>query len=467
MNVLYLNTHDIGRYISAYGYQVATPNLMELARDGALFRNVHCAHPTCSPSRGALLTGQYPHTNGLTGLSHRGFEITDKSHHLASYLREQGYQTALAGVQHEIRLRQETLLGYEIVLNPERYYEKGHRQEEFLTLQDEMATEAAVAFINSRAAEDPPFYLAVGFGCTHREYPDLPADDTADYIKPPEWMPDTPQTRIDMARLRIAIEQMDEYCGQILQALKTSGQYDDTVILFTTDHGLPFPKAKCTLYDDGTGVAMILRVPGMGVKPLISDALLSQVDVYPTLCELLGLPMPKWLQGQSFVPVLTGAATEIREAVYAEIDYHIAYEPVRSVRSKRYKYIRHYLTEFPYPIPCHIDDSLSKEVFHDGNAFAEKIPAEELYDLLLDPQERNNLAGRKEWQQEQRQMQTYLEAWQQETKDPLLLDGTLMLPVGAIASTPDSYSTSTQVILPECRPYLAGLKDVLQNNINE
>lgn len=465
MNLLYLNTHDIGRYLNIYGYDVETPNLNQLAKDGMLLRNMHCASPTCSPSRGVLLTGQYPHNNGLIGLAHRGFDITDKKKHLAAFLSQHGYETVLAGVQHEIRARSESALGYEKVLNPEAYYQKGIRQEEFLTMQDEMASEAAVIYLQSRKKTDRPFYLAVGYGCTHREYPDLPQGYNCSYIMPPKGIPDLDGARQDMARLKIAIERMDGYCGKIIETLKATGEYENTVIVFTTDHGLPVPKAKCTLYDDGTGVAMMVRAPGVTKAFQSSDALLSQIDLYPTLCELLSLPQPEWLQGISFLPVLNQTVTEVRNEIYGEINYHIACEPVRAVRTSRYKYIRHYLAEYPNQIPCHIDDSEPKEIFHQAGIFEQKLPMEELYDLVGDPQERNNLAECQEFLEQKKEMQDLLLEWQRETRDPLAETKTVCLPVGAIASTPDSYSTKTQVILPECRQYLGALKEVLQNNI--
>ena len=465
MNLLYLNTHDIGRYLNIYGYDVETPNLNQLAKEGMLLRNMHCASPTCSPSRGVLLTGQYPHNNGLIGLAHRGFDITDKKKHLAAFLSQQGYETVLAGVQHEIRSRSESALGYEKVLNPEAYYQKGIRQEEFLTMQDEMAAEVAVLYLKSREKTDRPFYLAVGYGCTHREYPDLPQGYNCSYIMPPKGIPDQAGARQDMARLKIAIERLDRYCGKIIDTLKAIGEYENTVIVFTTDHGLPVPKAKCTLYDDGTGVAMMIKAPGVTKAFQSSDALLSQIDFYPTICELLSLPQPEWLQGVSFLPVLNQTASEVRNAIYGEINYHIACEPVRAVRTSRYKYIRHYLAEYPYQIPCHIDDSEPKEIFHQAGIFDQKLPMEELYDLVGDPQERDNLADCPEFQKQKKEMQNLLLEWQRETRDPLAETGTVCLPEGAIASTPDSYSTKTQVILPECRQYLGALKEILQNNI--
>ena len=103
-NILYIHTHDTGRFTSVYGKNVPTPHVKAFAEDALAFRSAFCASPTCSPSRGALLTGRYPHENGLIGLAHRGFSITDKSWHLASFLRENGFETVLCGVQHEEKM---------------------------------------------------------------------------------------------------------------------------------------------------------------------------------------------------------------------------------------------------------------------------------------------------------------------------------------------------------------------------
>ena len=181
MNVLYLNTHDIGRYLQTYGYPVHTPNLLQLSREGMAFTQMYCASPTCSPSRGALLTGQYPHNNGLIGLSHRGFQVNGK-HHLANYLKSQGYETVLSGVQHEVKLHEEACLGYEKCLNPEHYYRKDLPQSELYTWQDELAAQNAISYLKQRKKTDRPFFLAVGFGCTHREYPKVPDDYEVDYV---------------------------------------------------------------------------------------------------------------------------------------------------------------------------------------------------------------------------------------------------------------------------------------------
>ena len=465
MNVLYLNTHDIGRYLQTYGYPVETPNLLSLAREGMAFRNMYSASPTCSPSRGALLTGQYPHRNGLIGLSHRGFCI-DGSHHLVKFLKDNGYETVLSGVQHEVRLHEEDTLGYERCLNPPEYYRSDMPQCDLYTWQDELAAGNAVDYLRNRNRDGKPFFLAVGFGSTHREYPRIPEDYEVDYVQVPKAIPDLSESRKDMAGMLISVNTVDRLCGNILTALKETGEYDNTLILFTTDHGLPFPMMKCTLYDDGTGVAFLLRYPGMPKAHTVSDALLSHVDVFPTVCEILGLEKPEWLQGMSFLPVVRGECGEIQEDIFAEINYHVAYEPVRSVRTGRYKYIKRWENGYEKHPPTHMDDSLSKEVFHQSGYFEKEMAEEELYDLMIDPQERDNLAGQEGYRAVLQDMKGRLEAWQQRTGDPLYSKGKVDLPEGAICCTQDSYSTKTQIMLPECRKYVDGLRGVLQNKID-
>lgn len=464
MNVLYLNTHDIGRYLQTYGYPVYTPNLLELSRDGMAFSQMYCASPTCSPSRGVLLTGQYAHNNGLIGLSHRGFQI-DGSHHLAHYLKSQGYETALAGIQHEVMLHEETFIGYEQCLNPPEYYRNDMPKCDLYTWQDELAANSTISYLKNRKTDGKPFFLAVGFGCTHREYPRVPDDYEVDYVQVPKPIPSLPETRRDMAGMLIAVETMDRLCGDIIRALKEIGEYENTLILFTTDHGLPFPMMKCKLYDDGTGVSFLLRYPGMKKKHGFSDALLSQVDVFPTLCDILGLEKPDWLQGRSFLSIIEGKQEEIREEVFAEVNYHVAYEPLRSVRTKRCKYIFKGDNGYKKSPPTHVDDSLSKETFREYGYFEEAAQEEELYDLMLDPQERNNLADNPEYREILDDMRNRMYEWQKETADPLLVKKKVELPEGAICCTSDSYGLNEQVILPECREYLEKLRGVLQNRI--
>ena len=464
MNILYLNTHDIGRVLSVYGQAAETPHLARLAEDCAVFTQCHCASPTCSPSRGALLTGQYPHSNGLIGLSHRGFEING-GHHLAAFLRGHGYETVLSGVQHETVRGREDTIGYERSLNGDEYFDIPLPECEKLTLQDQMAARNAAEYLRARREDDRPFFLAVGFGCTHRAYPKVGEEADERYVRVPPHLPSTKETRRDMAAMHLALRTMDACCGEVLDALRESGQYGSTLVIFTTDHGLPMPRMKCCMYDAGTGVALMMKIPGLSQAAGLQHALVSQVDVFPTICEALGLSAPGWLEGVSLMPLLRNEAEQVRQAVYAEINYHVAYQPVRSVRTGRWKLICRGEDGYDRFPPANVDDSAFKELWNSLGYFRRDLPRWELYDLLLDPQELVNLADEPEYAGTLRDMQEMLLSWQRETHDPLLEEGRVALPPRAICSTPDSYSTKSQVILPECRHNLEALRGVLQNVI--
>src|SRR5882757_727342 len=154
LNILYLHSHDSGRYLSPYGYPVPTPNLRRLASEGVIFRRAFSAAPTCSPSRASLLTGQCAHQNGMLGLAHRGFSMTDYRRHIVHTLRDAGYRSVLAGLQH-VAARPEQI-GYDEILHP-------------ATTQAVDVAPQAVAFLNTKPAG--PFFLFFELFGAHREYP--------------------------------------------------------------------------------------------------------------------------------------------------------------------------------------------------------------------------------------------------------------------------------------------------------
>ena len=139
-NILYIHSHDTGRYIQPYGHAVETPNLQHLAEQGVLFRQAFCANPTCSPSRAALLTGRWPHNNGMIGLAHRGSRLNDYSQHLARFLKTQGYETALAGVQHEAH-GDLKVLGYDHLLDREQAPPPALWHDEFVARRERLERE--------------------------------------------------------------------------------------------------------------------------------------------------------------------------------------------------------------------------------------------------------------------------------------------------------------------------------------
>lgn len=404
-NILYLHSHDTGRYIQPYGYAVATPRLQRFAEEGVLYRQAFCAGPTCSPSRAALLTGTYAHRNGMLGLAHRGARLTDYRWHLANFLRSHGYTTALSGVQHEAAGALTKELGYEVLHH---------------TMEAGEISRQAAAFL--QRPHDRPFFLSCGFFLTHRTGKGVqwhngaasPAGDPR-YVRVPAPLPDTPEIRRDFADFAVSAGRLDAAMGTVLDALDQSGLAGNTLVIVTTDHGIAFPLMKCNLTDHGTGVMLMLRGPGGFADGQVVDALVSHVDLFPTICEVAGLTPPPWLQG---VPL-----SQQRDEVFAEVNWHAALEPMRSVRTARYKYIRRYAPR-PGPVLPNCDDSPSKNALRAAGWDTQPAPPEALYDLVFDPNESCNRAGDPQCATVLQDMRARLDRWMRETHDPLLT-GTL------------------------------------------
>jgi arylsulfatase A-like enzyme len=403
---------------------VDTPNYQRLAEEGVLFRQAFSAAPTCSPSRAALLTGQAPHSAGLIGLAHRGFRLNDPTQHLATTLRDHGYHTVLAGVQHVTTADPRSLGFDEVRSGPDR--------------DPEVISSAAVAAIR-QAADDSsaPFFLDVGFNETHRPFPDID-DADARYVRPPAPFPDTPETRRDMAAYKVEVERLDAAVGRVLDALDETGLAANTLVICTTDHGLAFPAMKCNLTDHGTGVLLILRGPAPFSGGRVSDALVSQIDLYPTLCDMLGIEPPTWLQGRSLLPHLRGEMDVVNEAIFSEVTYHAAYEPQRAVRTDRWTYIRRFDAQGT-PVLPNCDESPTRDLWLAHDWERRPIATEQLYDVIFDPNQANNVATNPDLAPVLDDLRHRLRAWMSATDDPLLA-GPVPLPPGAMANPPHGRS---------------------------
>ncbi len=426
-NVLYLHSHDTGKFIQPYGHTCVTPNLERFASQGVLFRNAFCAAPTCSPSRAALLTGEYPHNTGMLGLAHRGWKLNDYTHHLARTLRTAGYQSVLAGVQHIFDWNSKVPAWKAI----------GYDRE--LPTTDEDRADVAAQFL--RSSPKQPFFLDIGFNLTHRPFPAPASDDpTTDPRRaiPPAFLPDDLPTRQDMAAFNTAVRQLDEQYGKILRALDDAQLADNTLVICTTDHGIPFPFAKCNLTDAGIGVMLIIRGPGAFTGGKTIDAMVSHLDIFPTLCDLLAIPRPSWLVGESLLPLVDGSADSIHDELFAEVTFHAAYEPQRSVRTSRYKYIRRF-DDRTRPVLPNCDDGPSKIALLESGFADAPRPQEMLFDLESDPHEQRNLIADDAMQAVASDLRNRLTRWMRKTNDPLL-NGPVPPPSGAILNSPDALS---------------------------
>jgi arylsulfatase A-like enzyme len=413
-NILYIHSHDTGRFVQPYGFQVPTPNIQMLADQGVLFRRAFCAAPTCSGSRASLLTGQHCHNNGMLGLAHRGWALNDYGRHWVHALRPAGYRSTLIGEQH-ISV-DPGVIGYDEILSID-----SHHAENVAPL-----TIAAL----SEAPTDP-WFMSVGFFETHRDFHAPTSVRDTLYSLPPENLPDVVATREDIASFKASARSLDQGIGAVLHALHDLGLVEQTLVICTTDHGVAFPGAKATLYDRGIGVMMIVRGPGFGGGKVV-DAPVSHLDVYPTLCELAGVDPPAWLQGSSLMPLVRGEVERLHEAIFAEVTFHAAYEPQRAVRTERWKYIRRF-DDYRFPVLANCDDSASKDLLVAAGWGEREVPRERLYDLLLDPAEGNDLAADPAFAEQLGEMRDRLESWMRETDDPLLA-GPVPPPPGALVN---------------------------------
>lgn len=432
-NILYIHSHDTGRYIQPYGYQAPTPNLQRLAEAGILFRQAFCAAPTCSPSRAAMLTGQSAHNSGMLGLAHRGFSLKDVKQHLQYTLKKHGYYTVLAGLQH--------ITDFEGTEWKTLLYDTGLDD---IPAEDEIGRTDRYATTHLRAAKflegDPPepFFLNVGFIETHRPFYD-PKLDEAPYTQPPRPLPDAPPIREDMSAYNETTKIYDRKVGVVLDALENSGLAERTLVICTTDHGIPFPLMKCNLTDHGAGVLMILKDQGLFSGGKAVDALVSQIDLFPTLCDYLGMDPPEWLQGRSLLPILRGDKEEVNEQVFAEVNFHAAYEPQRMVRTKHWKYIRRFGQRRCPTLP-NIDDGPSKSYLLAHGFREHPLEEEMLFDLVFDPNETNNLAQDPGHQATITDLRRRLQGWMEDTQDPLLTQEILPFPEGAMVNDPNAES---------------------------
>ncbi len=422
-NILVFIPHDLGVHLGCYGHaSVQSPRLDRLAAQGVRFANCFTPAPECTPSRGCLMTGLYPHQNGLVGLSNFGWNLRPEAPHLAARLAEAGYATHLFGFQHEVHGA------------PERLgYQQTHSQEKGGFHVDRVCN-ALAAFLQSSEAQQKPWFAYAGFKHVHRPW----SDDTSfapDEMDVPAYLPDTPAIREDLTHFHQDILDMDTAIGRALDALHTNGLDANTWVLFTTDHGAAFPGAKATLYDPGVHVSLILRRPGQGRGGRTVDDLISNLDVTPTLLEAAGIEVPATLAGQSFLPLLDGRPYTPRDQVCGALFYDVAYDPMHYVRTATHKYIRSFavtpedaagadpevLSTFAAGRWVRVDDFdvLTSPAWQALKGPSSKPPREELYDLVRDPLERTNLADEPASQAVLDELRMRMERMMQETASPL------------------------------------------------
>jgi arylsulfatase A-like enzyme len=359
------------------------------------------------------------------GLCHANFawDLNPDERHLAQILRDAGYATAAVGVIHETASGAERC-GYERYLRP---------------ASAAPATDAAIELVREFASKPgKPFFLCVGFIEPHRiSYPApnwpgglagdasfpgpaLKPDDSLGVQVPP-YLRDTDGTRRELAGLQGGIRHVDTQVGRILAALRESGLESETLFIFTTDHGIAMPRAKCGLYEPGVQVALLMRLPSRegwhGGR--VRDEMITNIDYLPTLLDLVGVPIPTNVQGRSFAALLDGRAYQPRQEIFTELTYHDYYDPRRAIRTETHKLIVNFTTA-----PAFMDPSQSwrpqSDVATPRNHAMAYHPDVELYDLTKDPWEQKDVAQQAQYAAVRRELLKRLHQHLVETKDPIL-----------------------------------------------
>lgn len=401
-NILVFVADDAGwRDFGTYGNEsIQTPNIDALAEGGLQFEQAFLTTAQCSPSRISILTGLYPHATGAEDLH---MPLPEGSRILPGYLSDKGYYAGHMKKKH---------------YGP-------HADAQFDWYSQDLS-EAFPKFLDS--AEDSPFFLWVGFVDPHRPYGNAPAKHTPEDVIVPPYLADTPETRADIARYYDEIGRMDGQIGQFLQELERRKQRDNTLVIFLSDNGAPFPRAKGTVYDAGVKTPLIINWPNRIEAGSRYSGLTSVVDLAPTLLDLVDHPVPDTMQGESMLPVFFDQSVPGREFVFSERNWHDADEHIRSLRTDRYKLIQNAYIHLPHGTPADIGGSASfrsliqrknEGTLTDAQAqlFTVPRPRIELYDLKEDPWEINNVAAHPDYWQKARELAKVLDGWIEETGD--------------------------------------------------
>lgn len=378
---------------------VRTPHLNRLAANGIRFNRAYVAAPSCSPSRCSILTSRYPHNletaAELHGALPGGVPL------FPQLLRESGYTTLHAGKAHFGTFADN---GVQRVVGPAREaFDLSGDGEPVPGRGGHGGEEKWLDRLRGRP-KDRPFFAWFASHDAHRIWD---ADEFAGMHKPedvtvPPSLLDTPETRADLACYYDEIARLDHHVGLVLDELERQGVLEETVVIFLADHGRPFPRAKTHLYEEGIRTPLIVRLPGRPHAGAVSEALVSTIDLAPTLLELAGVSAPSAFQGVSLAPVFHDPAAKVRDFVFAEQNWHNFPAHVRVVRHEGFAYLRNAWPERLLPGASDTFYNPSAEALKaahaaggltpiQANVFQQPRPREELYDLTNDPDQGRNL----------------------------------------------------------------------------
>ena len=436
-NVLLILSDDHSvPYLGIYGNpDLKTPRLDRLARRGVLFHRAYTAAPQCVPSRATILSGR----NVLDiEMSRFSAPLPREVPTIPEWLDSANYYTGICGRHYHLdgSARQApktitTLEKYDLVTFPDRvdFLQKGTDDEvlgQFQSFLDEVP-------------DGNPFFMWMNFSDPHRRFTADAYEPNPAHLRLPGGMPDTEEVRRDLAQHYGEIMRLDEHVGEVLDELKRHGQAENTIVIFMGDNGAALLRGKGTLYDMGIHVPLIVAGPGIEAG-IATDALVSGVDIAPTILALAGMTVPDEMTGKSFLPALKGEAYTGLEYVFATrvphssgLPEHTGYFDLsRTVFDSRYKLIYNAVWQLPYtPVdfwrhPMWADLQVKNEAGELEEKYAQAFFAEprsmfELYDHEKDPYELRNLAGDSAYATVEQRLKEELHEWMMLNQDYLPL----------------------------------------------
>ncbi|WP_341938875.1 sulfatase family protein [Marinimicrobium sp. C2-29] len=402
-NILVFVADDAGfRHFGCYGNEnIKTPNIDRLAAGGLTADNAQLTSSQCSPSRISLMTGRYPHETETEDLH---MPLKEGHTIVPGWLQEQGYFTGHMQKTHYGPAADAQFQWYDPELDK------------------------LPAFIDS--AGNKPFFMWVAFDDPHRPYQANTIAEPHDpgKIKLAPWLADTPETRQDVAYYYDEIARLDGVVGRMMRTLEERNLVEDTLVMFLSDNGSPFPREKGTLYDSGVKTPFIFHWPGKIAVGKRTSALISATDFAPTCLAVAGMELPSILSGQSLLPGLLGDHDFGRKAAFSVRNWHDTDEHIRSIRSDRYRLIHNAYIYLPFGSPADVSESPSwRALYHrkeEGKLTPEQAllfqsprPEIEFYDLQEDPWELNNLAANPDYRDLLRDHFRQLAQWREDTND--------------------------------------------------
>jgi arylsulfatase A-like enzyme len=427
-NILWISCEDISSHLGCYGDPVATtPHLDALAAEGVLYTHAFTCHGVCAPSRTGIITGMYPIALGANHMRSKA-TLPDHVRCFPEYLRNAGYYCT-----------NNSKTDYNFSWKPDNVWDETSRK----------------AHWRRRPNPNQPFFAVFNLTMTHESriwrenWQQVVAElepsqfHTPESVTVPELYPDTPEVRAAIARLHDLITLMDARVGELLAEVEEAGLAENTIVIFWSDHGDGFARAKRWVYDTGTRVPMIARIPescrtaNQGQPGSVDDQLINLIDLGPTMLNLAGIPVPPHMQGQPFLGDHLPAARNYIYGARDRIDER--FDMVRSVRDRRFRYVRNFMPW--HPALQHInysersatrqalrqayaDRTLSSEA---GRFLTAPRADEELYDLEVDALELNNLVDDAAFEKHLQRLRDQCTKWQTNVRDAHLLPESILI----------------------------------------